>query len=150
MELEETHNNKVVVLPKMYMLSKFENIRTTGLGDMDFYMLLPRISDRFSTSHSMLFYPSWCHVKNKGPLQGCRSFLRLSKVCSFSVIPCVDYKIQKNEAAVLQLPCDLFDIWIGWWFGRGCRSTLLIDMLVDMSCYLMLLCQAGGSASDRV
>ena len=58
--------------------------------------------------------------------------------------------IRKSEAAVLQLPCDLFDIWIGWWFGRGRRSTLLIDMLVDMSCYLMLLCQAGGSASDRV
>ena len=55
----------------------------------------------------------------------------------------------KSEAAVLQLPCDLFAIWVGWWFGRRCRGALLIEMLVGMSCYLILLCQTGGSASDR-
>ena len=31
----------------------------------------------------------------------------------------------KSEAAVLQLPCGLFDVWVGWWFGRGRRSALL-------------------------
>ena len=31
LEFEEAHNNKVVVFPMMYMLSKFENIWTTGL-----------------------------------------------------------------------------------------------------------------------
>jgi hypothetical protein len=47
MEFVETHNKKVVDCPKMYMLSKFENIWTMGLGDMDFCLLLPEISDRF-------------------------------------------------------------------------------------------------------
>ena len=125
MELEETHNNKVVVLPKMYMLSKFENIWTTGLGDMDFYMLLPRISDRFSTSHSMLFYPSWCHVKNKGPLHGCRSFLRLSKVCSFSVIPCVDYKIQKMKQQCCNCLVDFLMFGLDDGFGGGVGALYL-------------------------
>jgi len=55
----------------------------------------------------------------------------------------------KSEAAVLQLPCSLFDVWVGWWFGRGRRSALLIGMLVGTSCYLILLCQTGGSASGR-
>ena len=31
----------------------------------------------------------------------------------------------------------------------GHRSALLIRMLIGMSCYLTLLCQTGGSASDR-
>ena len=55
----------------------------------------------------------------------------------------------KNEAVVLQLACGLFAIWVGWRFGRRCRGALLIEMLVGMSCYLILLCQTGGSASDR-
>ena len=31
---------------------------------------------------------------------------------------------------------------------RGRKSALLIEMLVCMSCYLILLCQTGGSGSD--
>jgi len=54
----------------------------------------------------------------------------------------------KNGTVVLQLACGLFAIWVGWWFGRRCRGALLIEMLVGMSCYLILLCQTGGSASD--
>jgi hypothetical protein len=46
MEFVETHNKKFVYYPKMYMLSKFENIWTMGLGDMDFCFLLLEISDR--------------------------------------------------------------------------------------------------------